>query len=258
MLFRRSTWVAAVLMSWACGGQGGDAPTSSSTETGPGEPADSSTTVGDPDPSTSTPTSAEPTTTSPPDESSTSGATETPDESSSSAATEAPDESSSDTGGPVGSCECIIVDDDESNASPSLPTCGEALCPVVQAGCDSECGPGEPFVLADPVALECALTALRDRTFGVVRWSHDENGGQYSDDGYILIREDGSAVRRSWYNEDKSCGANDAIAGSLVEAGDYDACIALVDDDEEAAFDCMRQLLAEADVTCDEGWSACG
>jgi len=159
-----------------------------------------------------------------------------------------------DTSGTPAGCECILDEDEErySSSIPSLPTCGEPLCGDVSGSCDGWCDE-TPFELPSPDALECALMALRDRTPGLVTWSWSGNGGQYDEDGYVLINPDGTAVHRSWGWSDLSYEANQASLASLPPAAHYDACLANPDD--LARFDCLRAEINAILGVCDEGWS---
>ncbi len=154
-------------------------------------------------------------------------------------------------------CACI-VDDPEGDFGtvPSDPLCGEALCPIIQAVCiqDIDC---TSITVTNPEALTCALTALRDRTPGIVRWSWEENGGQYSDDGYVLIRGDGTAIRRHWGAFDIGYEVFDALWGTMPGACAFAMCLAVGSD--EVRLDCVRRFpLAAPNVVCDAGWVAGG
>jgi hypothetical protein len=159
--------------------------------------------------------------------------------------------------GPAGSdvpegCECI-PDDDATGydwAPPSWPTCGEDLCATVDASGNEYDG---EFMLTNPEALDCALMALRDRSPGIVRWSWEENGGQFSDFGYILVQPEGTVVHRRWGAEDLGWDVSDAQAGELPSAQYYDDCLA--QPDALVRFDCLRDLASAQTTVCDEGWS---
>jgi hypothetical protein len=149
-------------------------------------------------------------------------------------------------------CECILDDTTEQEwAEPSLPTCGEDLCATVEAsGSEFEGN----FVLTNPEALDCALMALRDRSPGLVRWSWQENGGQFSDFGYILVQPEGTVVHRRWGAEDLGWEVSDAQAGELASAQHYDDCLAQTD--VLVRFDCLRDLALAPVTVCDEGWTS--
>lgn len=149
-------------------------------------------------------------------------------------------------------CDCIVDEDDANPPSaPSGPTCGESLCPTVSASCDGYCE--SPLTVADPDALTCALTALRDRTPGIVGWSATLYEGQFQASGYLLIHEDGTAVRRGYGPQDLTYVAEDAVLGTLQPPEHYDAC--LTEPDEEARFECLRGELMSQTEVCDSGWS---
>ena len=166
-----------------------------------------------------------------------------------------PPDTDTDTGpDPIAGCECIPDDTSEGSPdAPSDPTCGEPLCPTVSLTCKGYCSDG-PVVLEDPAALECALLALRDRTPGLVEWSSHENGGQYSDHGYVLVNADGVAVRRNWGWSDLYYQTSAAILGALPPPEDFDACLA--EPDDLARFQCLRGQLSTQIAVCDEGWDA--
>ncbi len=162
-----------------------------------------------------------------------------------------------DTEGPV--CACIL-DDQEGGwgDAPSLPTCGETLCPIVQAkeefDCFPDCGPDGGLMLANPEALVCALTALRDRTPGIVRWNWSKFGGQYSYNGYVLIRDDGMAVRRFWGAADLDYVVGDALFGTMPEACAFAQCLAA--SSAMVRFDCLQKFPLEPPLgQCDDGWT---
>jgi hypothetical protein len=128
------------------------------------------------------------------------------------------------------------------------------LCATVEAsGGVYEAG---GFVVSNPEALDCALMALRDRSPGIVRWSWSENGGQFSDEGYILVQPEGTAVHRSWGANDLSWETSDAQAGELPSAQHYEDCLAQTD--TLVRFDCLRELAITQPTICDEGWQYSG
>jgi hypothetical protein len=161
-----------------------------------------------------------------------------------------------DTSDQIAGCECIVdqvpVDMTES---PESPTCGESLCPSVRGECgDVGCGEEDgAFVLDDAAALECALTALRDRTPGVVQWSWSANAGQYTSSGYFLVNEDGTAVYRRSGWSDLDYEVSDAALGELPPPEHFDGCLA--EPDDFARFDCLRDGFDSSLGICDEGWS---
>jgi hypothetical protein len=148
---------------------------------------------------------------------------------------------------PIEGCECIL-DEDVSNPDlpPMSPTCGEPLCPLVSA-VDNDDG----FMLDDRAPLDCALTALRDRTPGLLQFSYSESFGQFVDTGYVLILADGRAVRRGWGQQDLSFEVDEAKLGELRPVAQFEGCLA---DPDSVAFGCLRQPLAGEDAICDEGW----
>jgi hypothetical protein len=161
--------------------------------------------------------------------------------------------STPDSGSEIPGCECVPDEPPQMgwDVEPSLPTCGEELCPIVNAsGSEFE---GTNFTLTNPEALECALMALRDRSPGIVRWTWEENGGQFSDTGYILVQPEGTGVHRNWGAEDLAWVVREARAGELPSAQYYDDCLA--EADAEARFRCLRKVVIEEPTICDEAWS---
>lgn len=162
-----------------------------------------------------------------------------------------------DTADPPAECACILDEEPaDPNSEPSNPICGGSPCPRVVGECvDAYCELGGVFELVDPTTLECALVALRDRTPGVLTWSFDEGSGIHTDDGYLLVNADGTAVRRHWDREDLNFEVSDAVLGPLPAAAVFDACLA--EPDARTRFDCLRIELEQPAATCDEGWT-CG
>jgi hypothetical protein len=146
-------------------------------------------------------------------------------------------------------CACIV---DEQQGTPSQPTCGESLCDIVDAetvGIDLD-----SLVVANPEALDCVLKALRDRTPGIVRWSWTENGGQWTDDGYVLINQDGTGVRRSWGAADVSYIVGEAKFGALPSSATFEQCLGGGGTDYDR-FKCATDFdLRAPTLVCDEGW----
>jgi hypothetical protein len=151
----------------------------------------------------------------------------------------------------VGVCACI-VDDPEGDwgTVPSDPLCGETLCPTIHAVTSFWC---HDIKVMNPDALTCALTALRDRTPGLVRWTWEGEGGISGEAGYVLIQADGTAIRRHWGGYDLTYEVSDARWGTLPSACALEMCLAA--GSEEVRFECVRNFrLAPPNVTCDDGW----
>ncbi len=148
-------------------------------------------------------------------------------------------------------CACIVDDPEGGPGWPSDPLCGEALCPKVLAVKTMFC---RQLMVMNPDALTCALTALRDRTPGVVRWSWEQDGGQFSDGGYVLINADGTAIRRHSAAMDLDFEVFDADWGTMPNACTFEMCLAA--GSEELRFECLSNFpLAAPHVTCDLGWA---
>lgn len=161
--------------------------------------------------------------------------------------------SDTETDGVLPGCECIVDEvPGNPNSGPDAPTCGDSICPLVSAGCGKEFCDFGPFALDDPAALECALTALRDRTPGLVTWSYEEGGGFITQDGYLLIAEDETVVWRDWIREDLNFNVSDAVLGQLPPPAIYEACLA--DPSDLARFNCLADPLETQLGLCDAGW----
>ena len=155
---------------------------------------------------------------------------------------------SGSTGGFSDGCACIVHQDPGFGfEEPELPICGVQLCPTATAT-ESDSG----FTLNNPDTLECMIAALHDRTPGVLRWYVSENGGQYTSEGYFLIQEDGSGVRRRWGWADQAFDVYDARFGPMLAPEHYEACAA--EPDPEARFWCATGGLTDILAICDEGW----
>lgn len=148
-------------------------------------------------------------------------------------------------------CLCIIDEDGSGFDVPQWPTCGVRPCPVVFV---AEPAPGTGPEVENPEEVDCALAALRDRTPGVLGWDASYEGGIITDNGYILINEDGSVVRRTWGYNDAFYECGHAQLGELESPDYYDTC--LQDPDDMNRFDCFAGPLAHIRGVCDEGWDA--
>lgn len=164
-----------------------------------------------------------------------------------------PDDTATGSTGEPAPAECAcIIDEQGEQGTPAQPTCGESLCDIVDAetaGIDLD-----SLVVSNPEALDCVLKALRDRTPGIVRWSWTENGGQWTDDGYVLINADGTAVHRSWGAADVVFAVGDAKFGALPEPAVFEQCLTGGGTDRER-FKCATDFdLRAPTLVCDEGW----
>jgi hypothetical protein len=164
---------------------------------------------------------------------------------------ETTDTSTDTSGEPPEACACIVDQPGGDSESPQLPICGELLCPEIVA---QSIGLVPVVNVNDPDALECAITALRDRSPGQLAWTQISAGDlQQSWYGYVLINEDGSVIRRTWFRSDVNLQVGDAEFGELEPPETYDAC--LQNPDISARFFCLETPLASVDAVCDEGWS---
>jgi hypothetical protein len=164
-------------------------------------------------------------------------------------------DSDSGTSGPIAGCECIPDEWLDLAAVPPLPICGEDLCPYVFGTCgegDGCASEAPPFEIFDPVALECALVALRDRIPGSVVWDLKESNLVRAG-GYVVIQEDGTAVRRSWLRVGLDFEVSDAALGDLPPPAFFDACLA--EPDDRARLECVGVALETELGVCREGWT---
>ncbi|MBZ5709947.1 hypothetical protein [Nannocystis pusilla] len=106
----------------------------------------------------------------------------------------------------------------------------------------------------NPEALACALTALRDRTPGIIGWNCGEHSGDmFSDSGYVLIGADGTAIRRHWGAYDLSWTVWRAEQGALPDPDVFEQCLA--DADDANRYECLRKfVMGEPLLVCDELW----
>ncbi len=161
----------------------------------------------------------------------------------------------SDTGAAFDACECIP--DGPEDDLPDGPTCGEPLCDMVALyTADDDLS---VFVF-NPDQLDCALAALRDRTPGTLSWTMEVQSEAYAESGYLLITEDGRAIRRHWSvtsmeNQEipDVLEVSDAPLGPLAAPEFYVDCLA--ESDDVARFECLRMPQQVTDEICDEAWS---
>lgn len=186
----------------------------------------------------------------------TSGDTTGDDTTSDDTTSDDPTSESETTAEPPSLCPCVVDDPGDSSVAPSLPTCVDPICPLVDGSYDQYCeGMCSEGAGVDAAALECALVALRDRTPGLIRWRLAVEGELYYGNGYLWILDDGNAVWRKWENEDLNFTATAAQIVELPPSATYEQCLA--SDDEALRFECLRQSLAGPDdFVCDDGWTA--
>lgn len=195
------------------------------------------------------------------------------DDTGSSSTTTTTGESDTTTGGPTSTgptstgpdpttgepaCPCIVDDPGNDWIDPSLPTCADPICPkavaVYQLECDTDCSNDDDI---DTEAVDCALVALRDRSPGLLLWSHEFFDSVKRTKGYLWIRGDGSAIWREWEEFDLTFTVQAAQIVELPTSEAYAQCLA--DPDPRHRFECLRQSLAGPDnLVCDEAWVAEG
>lgn len=162
------------------------------------------------------------------------------------------DETDSDGGNDEtteGAPECECIANQPLEELPSFPTCGEVLCDLVVWTTDEGITD-----LASVEAAECALTALRDRTPGIVGWSASSNDDYDTSDGYVLIFDDGTAAIREWGTTGNDYHVGEGVRFELPEPAYYGDCLAMMN------YECIKMgphpdnelVVLE---TCVEGWS---
>ena len=157
-------------------------------------------------------------------------------------------ESSTDPEEVQRSCPCIPVsdDDDRMSSTPAMPDCGSELCPVIRLSL----GGVDEYMFNNPEAIDCALEALRDGTPGLLRWQQQNDDG--NTDGYLLIQDDGTLVRRTWGLQDLAWVIDEALLGDSRPSSDFEACLA--NPDTTSRYDCVRNAQTSTSLTCDTGW----
>lgn len=135
-------------------------------------------------------------------------------------------------------------------AEPSVSACAGSICSLASATCDYECPDENDYEVDDTEALDCVLTALRDRTAGVVSWSWNEGGGYATEQINVAILDDGTALIDGSASEDL---AECELATRHVELrpdSHFDACLA--EEDPSSRFLCLRQAVDRTLFTCRE------
>lgn len=148
-------------------------------------------------------------------------------------------------------CSCVPDDDGSGTTPPSPIGCGDGLCPTILV---DDIADNAGTEVKNPEALTCAFDALKASKPGVIRWSYKFNYSQYDEEGYIVIRADGTLIRRNWGQMDLDYIVGDAIHGEPPSANQLAACSIMADAVDR--FECLRSFaITEIDI-CDDGWSA--
>ncbi|WAS95312.1 hypothetical protein [Nannocystis punicea] len=125
-------------------------------------------------------------------------------------------------------------------------SCGAELCPSVGNSCPEEgCSPEESLV---DEGLECALTALRDRTPGKIGWFDSSFGGQFSDRTAVYIRADATAVVERSGDQDLESSRGPHTLHPLKEPEYYDGCLAMTAAQDR--LNCLEDGLGEETAVC--------
>lgn len=149
-------------------------------------------------------------------------------------------------------CPCVPDDapSEQWGQTPSLPSCGEQLCPVVHIACEYSCENAEDMDIEidDPDALTCILTALEAGTPGYILYEIESASGLHGESGYHLTRADGTAIHRIWGTKDLAFVVGDALQGV---SPDY-ACAGA--QSEASRIECMIRRPTGTLTNCDTGW----
>ncbi|MCY1055364.1 hypothetical protein [Nannocystis sp. SCPEA4] len=215
---RINLWCGLLLLPCAC------APDSAKTteDTTATEPAESTTTTGPADSTTMEPTT-EPTT------STTTSTT-------------------SETTGPTGGEECPLdAPADQCCCFADAPGCESptvVMCEAVVA-CDDivVVASADQPVLQNPEALECALTALRDRTPGQIRvishWGDEPDPKGPQEWAFLYLRDDGSVFEQSGANADDVY-TSELVRRSLQSPEVFEQC--LLEADPFVQLECIEKV----------------
>lgn len=137
-------------------------------------------------------------------------------------------------------CACLEMGDD---------ACGARICDHVALECEGSCM--EEEVEIDEDALTCVLTALRDRTPGLVSASTYEAGGQYSSSTRITILPDGTALSAGSGASDLSWCTESVSLAELRPPSYFDDCLGK--GLTRQRIDCVRLANEKGLATCVEG-----
>ncbi|MBZ5709532.1 hypothetical protein [Nannocystis pusilla] len=162
--------------------------------------------------------------------------------------------SGTDTSPGPETCPCI-PDDVGGDMTPPSPgtTCGDDVCPKILV---DDIADNQGTEVKNPDALTCAFDALQAKTPGVIRWSYKLNYTQYDEEGYIVIRDDGTIIRRNWGQMDLDYIATDSLHGEAPTDAQLAACTAMTDLVQR--FECLRTFTITEIEICDAGWELLG
>lgn len=132
-------------------------------------------------------------------------------------------------------------------------TCGDDVCAQLRV---DDIADNQGTEVKNPDALTCAFDALQAKTPGVIRWSYKFNYSQYEEEGYIVIRDDSTIIRRNWGQMDLDYIATDALHGEAPTDAQLAACTAMTDLVQR--FECLRTFTITEIEICDAGWELLG
>jgi hypothetical protein len=150
-------------------------------------------------------------------------------------------------------CPCIPDDVGGDMTPPSPITCGDDVCPKILV---DDIADNQGTEVKNPDALTCAFDALQAKKPGVIRWSYKFNHSQYDEEGYIVIRDGGTIIRRNWGQMDLDYLVADATHGEAPSDAQLAACTAMTDLYDR--FECLRTFTITEIEICDEGWDIPG
>jgi hypothetical protein len=144
---------------------------------------------------------------------------------------------------PAEICECVEMGGSECSGAVDL--CEKAFLSCYGMCVDEETPDSEVE------ALDCVLTALRDRTPGRVTWLAGDPGGSYWKDVELAILPDGTAVRSGAMLDDLSyCPDIGTLHLELKAPAVFDECLTREDLDDR--FRCLNQVSEVMIASCTE------
>ncbi|MGB1015616.1 MAG: hypothetical protein ACPG4T_15880 [Nannocystaceae bacterium] len=129
---------------------------------------------------------------------------------------------------------------DSLDCGPVLETCGEF-----------DCAPEDRIY--DETALDCTLTAMRDRAPGMYAWDSTLDGHYSGDIGVFHLGDGGAMWARQCNYEDFSVGVDQPSGLDLESAAYFDGCLAMPE--ANARWLCLQDGLIRTDdiATCNGG-----
>ena len=126
-------------------------------------------------------------------------------------------------------------------------SCGDELCATFMTNCTEDCDASRE------ANIECALTALRDRTPGRVQWFWSDTVDHIQRDTTVYIRAEGRALVVRYVAADLTYTSGPDTLHMLEEPEYYAGCVALTD--VQARVSCLVDGLGEETAVCRESSS---